>query len=147
LLARSKDKVFLFDLCNHDDIYPQVSLGHPKPLDISFALEDDNNIFLANEHGGFLFIKYGPVQYDVHTLFMKSGRGAMVYEAAKEAARYMFKETDAMILSTMVPHENERARKLAESVGFVHFGEHEINEIPAAMFELTIKRWVQCQQH
>ena len=146
MLARSKDKLFLFNLCNHDDIFPHVALGHPKPLDISFALEDDRNVFLANEHGGFLFTCKGISLYEVHTMFMKSGRGEQVYKAAQEATNFMFRKTDAMIIATMVAHDNVRARKLAESVGFEFFGDGELNGVPVSMFELSIKRWAQCQQ-
>ena len=144
-LKRSFDKAFLMRVVNHDDVYSHVCLGLPRPLEISFALDDEKNIFLANDHGGFLFTHKGQCLYEVHTVFLKTGRGPPVYEAAKEAASYMFCKTDAMIIMTMVPVDNAAARKLAEFVGFEPSGSDELNGVPVDMYELSIKRWAQCQ--
>ncbi len=146
VLKRSFDKAFLFYVVNHDDVFPSVSMGQPKPLELGFALEDERNIFLANDHGGFLFMKKGECLYEVHTLFLKSGRGPQVYAAAKEAANFMFRKTDAMIIATVIALNNAPAQKLAESVGFDPWGSGEVNGVQVDMFELSIKRWAQCQQ-
>ena len=120
----------------HPSVKPHVSLGLDEVPSVGFLLDDPANVCLMNEHGGFLFRQFLPDQYDVHTMFLPSGRGKRALDAAREAKRIMFDEYHARRLVTFVPHENRPARKLAEAVGFVEDIEAECMGVPGVTMVL-----------
>lgn len=145
-LQRSYDAEFLNSVLNH----PEVSrwmIGFEPPYDLSSVLANPANVFLANAHGGFLFVADEErFKYEVHTQFLPEGRGSSL-ALARDAALYMFAHTACLAIETYVPHDNEAARRLTLAMGFVPCGDIEVNERPCTVYLLTIKTWARtlCQ--
>jgi hypothetical protein len=149
MLAQSKDVQFLHSVIAHPDVLPWVTLGRGA-LDLTDVVGNPENIFLANEYGGFLFIRDGD-NYEVHTQFLPQGRGRKAVEAAREAAWHIFTRTPALAIRTYVPRGNFRAAALARRAGFSAWGTVNNDGIEMDWYVLTIKEWAkglkQCQQH
>jgi hypothetical protein len=122
-------------------------LGLKPPFDSSQLLSNPDNIYLANEYGGFLFIKDGDRTYDVHTQILPEGRGTSL-ALARDAAFWMFTRSDAMALSTYVPYDNPAALRLTEAMAFQRLPDIEVSGTVCAKYLLTIKQWARslCQQ-
>jgi RimJ/RimL family protein N-acetyltransferase len=121
MLERTFDADKFDAVMRHPSVFPYVSLGMELSEVGSSAplVNDEANVCLMNEHGGFMFRQFAPDQYDVHTVFLPSGRGKKALDAALEAKQIMFNTYHARRLITFVPHDNTPARKLAEAAGFV----------------------------
>lgn len=118
-MRRSFDAAHLNAVCAHPEVLPWV--GAPGvTLDFTEVLKDPDVYYLANEHGGFLFVPRGEV-YEVHTQILPSGRH-MSREMADKAVRYMFTRTDCRAIETYVPEGNEPARRLTNAMGFLYTG-------------------------
>lgn len=146
MLQRSTDADFLNRVVNH----PEVSrwmLGFKPPFDLSHLVNDPANIFLANEHGGFLFLKQEDYTYGVHTQFLPEGRGNSL-RLARDAAFWMFTQSDALAIETYVPVDNVAARKLTIATGFSLWHSMEVNGRACELYFFTLKQWAKtlCQQ-
>lgn len=121
-------------------------LGLKPPFDCSKILNDPDTILLANEYGGFLFLKEQDQNYDVHTQFLPEGRGKSL-QLARDAAYWMFTRSDAMSITTYVPHDNVAALRLTEATGFERLADIEVLGVPCSFHILTIKQWARslCQ--
>lgn len=149
MIKRSNDVAFLNHLLNHESIKPWVALGVDR-LDATTVIAS-GAIFLATDLGGFLVVPSGRGMYDVHTQFLPEGRGKHALEAAKEALRYMFVQTDALALSTFVTDGNAAARHFTLLNHFVPFQDMQYFGQAGVQYLLTIKQWVTkeldtCQQ-
>ena len=134
----SRDAEFLNRVINDPSVLPYVSYGLDR-IDIAQVLADEQHLFIANEHGGFLFVRDDDV-YEVHTQFLPEGRGPQLVDAANEAAAYIFTRTGAIGIRTMIG-DNPPAEALARAVGFIPWGEATVNGHPVRVFMLTIKDW------
>lgn len=134
----TRDVQFLNRVINDPSVHPHVSYGLDR-IDLAQVLADEQNLFIANEHGGFLFVRDGDV-YEVHTQFLPEGRGPQLLSAAREAAAYIFTRTGAIGIRTMIG-DNQPAEALALAVGFQPWGEAAVNGHPVTVFMLTIKEW------
>jgi RimJ/RimL family protein N-acetyltransferase len=146
MLARSYDAEFLNRIVN-DPAMEWARLG-VKSIDLTEAVSNPENVFLANEFGGFLFVRDGDV-YEVHSNLTPEGRGRAAFEAARAAAFFMFTETPCLAIRTLVPKGNFAAAALTRKMGFTHWGDTEINGRECRMFMLTIKEWarrLKCRQ-
>ena len=146
-MIRSFDGGFLERVMNDPSVLPSISRG--KPVLMGHVLEDTNNVFLSNDYGGFLFLKHSPGVYDLHTQFLPEGRGAAVLIAGRDAAWYMFTETDCEILRTYALKSNRAASLMALRAGFIKTGESETYDgEEATLYAMTIKQWARnlCQQ-
>jgi hypothetical protein len=141
LIARSYDAEFLNRIVNDPSMEP-ARLGM-KAIDLTEAVSNPDNVFLANEFGGFLFVKDGDT-YEVHTNFLPEGRGKAALAAAQQAAFYMFTETDCLAIRTYVPVGNVAADALTRRMGFSHWNTVEINGHEAKLYMLTLKEWCRC---
>lgn len=142
-LKVSRDAALLNRVLNDPSVLPYVSLGR-ESVDVAPLFENDSTVFLATEHGGFLFVLCGDGLYEVHTQFLPEGR-AGVLALAREAVQYMFTRTPAIAVATFVVDGNERARRLTLAMGFREIGAKSINGFCGKGYLLTIKEWV-CQQ-
>ena len=143
----SKDSGLLNRVINDPAVFPWVSLGLKPPFDLTELVENDANIFMANEHGGFLFIAKPDFVYEVHTQFLPIARGPCVLRWAKECAYHMFTKTDALRIDTTVSVDNRAAEKLTLAMGFTKWGEVEVLGVPSNYYVLTMKQWARnlCQ--
>lgn len=122
MIARSYDPKKLNYLVNHESIRPFVGGDITQPLDLSAALENPENVFLANEHGGFFFTWTAPDTYEVHTFILPEGRGQGAVDLALEARDWM-ELHGADHIWTRVPKGRENVRRLTVAAGFSPCGE------------------------
>lgn len=122
-------------------------LGFIPPFDFAPVLAKESNVFLANEYGGFLFVRLKAGRYEVHTQFLPEGRGNSL-ALAREAAWHMFTQTDCLEIETYAPKENEAAWRLTVSMGFRPIRSKKVNGRVCTVFLLNIKTWARslCQQ-
>ena len=140
-LERVTDPAFMNHVINDPSVKPMVSLGVDKTLDLSALIADPNNICLADEYGGFVFVKAENGCYDVHTQFLPAGRGKHVMTRAHEAAWYMFTATDCLAVRTFVASTNKAAKLLTLRMGFVKLFDGDLLGVPGEWFLLTVKTW------
>ncbi len=117
-LRRSFEAAEINAIVNHPAIFPLVALPGLEEIDCSPLVSDPRNVLLIAEGGCFLFTQDEPGIYEVHTNFLPEHRGKNVILAAKEAAKWMFTHTDAMILQTRVPIFNKAALVAIKWCGF-----------------------------
>jgi hypothetical protein len=119
VISRTFTADHLNEAANHPDVRPY--LGHPDmagPLDLSPLVENPANVCLETEGGGWVLQALLPGAYELHTLFIPEARGADYFEAAREALRFMFTQTDCLEILTKCPDDNPAARMAAVKVGF-----------------------------
>lgn len=116
-MKRTLDAAFLNTVANHPDV--RRWLGGFGVLDLSEIIANPANIALQCEHGGWVLVKQDAGTYDLHTLFMKSGRGRYYFEASGHCLDYLFTASDAREIVTRVPSLNRGAGFAADRCGFV----------------------------
>lgn len=121
-LARSKvrrtlDPTFLNTVANHPEVRPWI--GGEGPIDLTADLANAANFALQAQEGGWVFLRHEPGTYELHTLFLRRGRGRRCLEAWREASTYMFCATDCREIVTKVPANNLGAAFAAQKCGFV----------------------------
>jgi hypothetical protein len=126
----------------HPDVEPYVSLGVQIPP-MAPLVCDRANVCLMNEHGGFLCVKSGEGEYDIHTAFLPSGRGPHLVDLALEAREYLFWTIGARLLRTFVAKDNVPARRLALAAGFRDSCDATLFGTPGVIMTLE-RNWV-CQ--
>jgi hypothetical protein len=110
MLKRSFNPELMHDVLNHSSVKDGAQIK--GNADITSIIQNKENVVLQNEYGGFIIIKKMPGIYEWHTQFLPEGRGEPVRNAAKEALRYMFIETDCVRVISYA--YTAPARKLAE---------------------------------
>lgn len=116
-VERTFDPTILNRVMNDPEVRPYLGNGE-VPLDVSAVVQNIDNFALVNPFGGFLFVKYAPGTYEVHTQFLPEYRGRLAYEAAQDGARFMFLETDCVEILTRCPDCNRPASVLTRLMGF-----------------------------
>lgn len=117
MITRATDAAFLNKVANSPEVRPYVGPGDNE-LDLTSLIANPANIALETESGGWVLINLMSGVYELHTLFLPSGRGAGYFAAAHEALRWMFTRTDCLEILTRCPHDNPAARMAAVKVGF-----------------------------
>jgi hypothetical protein len=121
IVSRTYDAVRVNALVNHPSVRPFVGGDGVSELDLTDAVADRRNIFLAGEHGGFAFSWSAPRTYEVHTFILPEGRGEWS-RAFAMAARNWMQDHEATHLWTRVPADAENIRAFTEDAGFVPAG-------------------------
>ena len=116
-LRRTLDPAFLTAVANHPEVHPWVA-PTADAVDLAPVITHPANVTLVTDHGGFIGIRQEPGLYDVHSLFLPSGRGRVAVAAMTAALQYMFIQTDCVELRTQLPEGNRAARGLARLAGF-----------------------------
>lgn len=118
VLERSFRSSSVNELVNRDDIRPHVGGDVTQKLDLSAAIENDNNIALMGKHGGFVLIWTSPRTYEVHTMIAEAGRGEWALAAAREGMRQMRDQYGAARLWTRVNPSARNVRTFTIAAGF-----------------------------
>jgi hypothetical protein len=115
-VRRTLAAAFLNTVANHPEVRPWV--GGVGPIDLTETLADSANFALQTDDGGWVFIRHEAAVYELHTLFLRRGRGRRCIEGWREASRYMFCATDCREIVTKVPANNLGAVFAAQKCGF-----------------------------
>lgn len=118
MFRRTMDAAFFNVVANDPEVRPWLG-GGAAQLDLTPVLANPANIGLIAEHGGWILTRHEPSVYELHTLFLKEGRGAPMFEAGEAALRYLFTATDCQEIVTKVPLSNCGAVMWARKCGLV----------------------------
>ena len=116
MIRRTLEARFLNEVANHPDV--REGLGGAGPLDLTAIVSDPSNVALETEHGGWVLVRHEPGVYELHTLFLKEGRGLAHFTAGSEGLAYMFAATDAREIVTRVPDFNCAAKMSSRAFHF-----------------------------
>jgi hypothetical protein len=96
-------------------------------LDVAPLLADERNYLLMAERGGIIFCWQQPAVYQVHTTFLKPDPNIVgpdyIGRCCLAAYRWMFTQTDAMVLTTLIAANNRAAAIFAPLYGWTKEGE------------------------
>ena len=104
-------------ILNDPSVRPDVADLKEGTLDIEELVSNRDNVLLVGEHGGNAFLKTMPGIYEVHTACTETGRGEWIRQFVRQAAQFIFTQTDCYEVITRIPRKHVGARKLAQSVG------------------------------
>lgn len=116
-MRRTLDATFLNTVANHPEVRPHI--GGFGALDLTQIIANPANIALQCDHGGWVLVRHEAGTFELHTLFLKSGRGKGYFGRAAEAMDYLFAASDAREIVTRVPALNRGAAFAADRCGFV----------------------------
>lgn len=125
LVRRSFDPADINPIINSPEVFPSVATPDLKYLDTTPILSDTRNVLLMADNGGLLFCQLEPHVYEVHTALTKPERGAHGHKGAhnqnvcRAAYRWMFTQTDCLVIHTRIPAFNRAAAIFAPLLGWV----------------------------
>lgn len=142
MIRRTLDGAFLTEIANRPDIRPMIGPGDGF-VDLRPVAANPANYVIEADHGGWLLEAKGPGVYEIHSLFLPEGRGAMFFRNAREMLRYMFTRTDCTEIWTKCPDDNPGARMAALKCGFkeVFRRENCWADVGVSYQSLTIDGW------
>jgi len=107
-------------ILNDPSVRQSVADEGNKPLDISAAVSNQQNILLMGEFGGCMFFYLQPGVYEVHTQVLRHARGRWTRALTQACAEWMFTRTPAYEIVTRVPklHIPARAAALAQGMRY-----------------------------
>lgn len=140
MIGRTFDPTLVNRFINDPDVRPFVGGDITTALDLTGAVQDQANIFLLGEHGGFAFIWSAPSTYEVHTFITPSGRGAWAASAALTARGLMATEHGADRLWTRVPSEAGNVRRFTTAAGFSPVG-RQTRDFGAGPADFDLYEW------
>jgi hypothetical protein len=117
LCWRETDATRLNAVVNDPAVRPFVDELGAGVLDLSVQVANPANVLLMGEHGGCLFFGIGPGVMEVHTVALKSGRGAWVRDFVRAVVHWMFTRTGAYEIVTRIPSRHFGAIRAAEWAG------------------------------
>lgn len=120
LASRSFDAERMAALANDPSIRPFVGGDGKSYIDLTEAVANRDNHFVAGEHGAFAFSWSAPRVYEVHTFILPEGRGAWAKQFALDARDYM--DRISVMLWTRVPVAAGNIRAFTEKAGFSRSG-------------------------
>ncbi len=112
-------------IVTHPQIYPYISEDGQDPN--TFEAPGDPWIYLIiratyGPLGLYGLVPQTSVVLEVHTCILPEGRGAPAAEAAQLLITWVWQNTEANRLVTLVPVYNRRALKYAQRAGLVEYG-------------------------
>jgi hypothetical protein len=147
-LKRSFDPIEINFLANHIDIFPHIKAPNTDYIDVSPLLEDPRNVFLVAEGGFVSFMWQAPGIYDVHLGFKKGRRGPYAARATRDATKWLFVNTDCMVIWAHVPETTRLIASFCKAMG----GEREFyrpavwptedGPVGMSFWRLTYERWL-----
>lgn len=117
MIRRTFNPVEVNEILNDPEVYKWIKIPSIKKLDIYDLIFDFRNVFLMAPGGCIIFFHQEPGIYEVHTNFLKDWRGSNAVRQSVAAYRWMFMQTDCMILQTKVPAFNKAAEMFCRIVG------------------------------
>jgi RimJ/RimL family protein N-acetyltransferase len=126
MISRTLNRRLMESIANHPEVRPHIGGDPEAPLDLTAFFENDQNIALVGEHGGFLCGWSAPSVYEIHTMVLPEGRGQWAYDLAK-AGRNWMEEFGALHLWTRVHPDAPHVRRFTLKAGFKPAGQNTID--------------------
>lgn len=138
-VRRTFDARRLTEIANNPEVRPW--LGGDGPLDLEADVSNPANHAMVTDDGGFIAVRHEPGLYEVHSLFLKTGR-SRTQDSMRDGLDYMFTRTDCVRLVTQAPDDNPAAAALAQSGGFKPMFRSEVAARgPTVFLALAIEDW------
>lgn len=127
LVRRSFDAAEINAILNDPYVFKHVAIAGQEKLDVSQLIENPNVYLLMAEGGSMIFTPLEPCVYEIHTAFLKSAlrsahenghTGPYIQNACLAAYRWMFTQTDCVVILTKIPHHNRAALVFAPTLGW-----------------------------
>jgi hypothetical protein len=115
-VRRTLNATFLNSVANDPDVRPW--LGGQGQIDLTAVVANPLNIALVTDHGGWIATPHDGLTYELHTLFLRRGRGAVHLAAAAEGLTYVFTHTPCREIVTKIPQDNRGAALFSGRMGF-----------------------------
>jgi hypothetical protein len=135
---RTFDTSLINGLVNDPAIRPFVGGDGASKLDLTEAIANEDNHFVAGDHGAFAFTWSSPGSYEVHTFILPSGRGTWSRGFALAARDYMAQF--AKQLWTRVPVGAANIAAFTEDAGFSRCGSQTL-DIGAGPVAYDLYQW------
>ena len=120
-LTPETDAVRINRLVNDPSIYPYVCGPLVGVLDATILVNNPKNIFFCGEFGGCGFIWMEDGQYELHSFCLPEGRGRWARDNFNLCRDWMWANTAATKIVTMVPQNNRMAQGAARICKFVKY--------------------------
>ena len=123
----AKDIDFVRRIMTDESVYPFIiDDGSPPPDEFPVELFLGNEkVFVLSPNDGsvFLFVPIRHRVYEVHTCVLPGYRGLTAIQSGKAVVYWMFANTDASKIFSIIPENNRAARMFALRCGFRKEGE------------------------
>ncbi len=116
MIYRSFDTDWADFLANHDAIRPHVGMPELGRLELAGLIEDERNVFLEWDAGGFFYHWTAPKVWEVHTMILPEGRGPLALFAARASLEWMGNH-GAEKVWTRVKAEDRHTRLFTRAAG------------------------------
>lgn len=116
LVERHTTAEALNAIVNDPHVRPWVAPG-TETLDLTFQVENENNVLLVGRYGCCMFLQIQPGIYEVHTQVLREGRGAWTNALTEACVRWMFLRTNCFEIMTRVPNGHIAAKTAALARG------------------------------
>ena len=114
-------------ILSHESIYPYISDDYcpeepAKDLGIFYFSDEIIKVLMPNENSVFICVPLSSNVYSVHSNVLPEGRGKIAVRAGKDAAMWMFNNTECMTIISFTPTQNKVALMFSSLVGFKRIG-------------------------
>jgi hypothetical protein len=120
-MRRTMNADLINSVANASGVFPFLALP-PGVLrgDLSPLVLNPENVTLVSDcgRGAYILHKISPCLYVAHSLALKSARGHVMQALMRDGFAYMYTQTDAIEIQTVVPTENRPATIWAHLAGF-----------------------------
>lgn len=153
---QNRDLEWFNTLLNHAEIYPTMKDDRspaPGALSVAPLMSNYENLFLkvhADDKpvGGFILVYKGLGIYEVHTMLLPEGRGAPGIRAGRLGEEWMFRNTNALELTSYAWDTSPQTVMFAKLCGFKQAGRRPWpatvggKTVFADYLSITLREWV-----
>ena len=114
-------------ILSHESVYPFISDDYcpEKPaedLGMSFFGHESIKVLMPNENSVFICVPLSNNVYSVHSNVLPKSRGKTAVRAGRDAAMWMFNNTECSTIISFTPVQNKVALMFSSLVGFKRIG-------------------------
>lgn len=121
MLTPEKDAIKINRIINDPSIAPYVCGKLTGVLDVTHFVNDPKNVFFVGEHGCCCFMWMEDEQYELHTAVLPDGRGRWARDNFRLCRDWMWANTAAKRIVTLVPSSNRMALGAARINKFIKY--------------------------
>lgn len=123
----TRDMQLVKEIFTHPKVYPYITDDGSAPAAEFIPLDHPAILYLLCMDGEellglWMFVRSNAVTVEVHTCLLPGHGFRRARTAAREAAEWIWANTDAMRIVTTVPAFNRAARWFAEAAGMTQYG-------------------------
>lgn len=121
LMFITKSHKLVDAIINHPDVRPTIDRGD-EHISCRRHIDDSRNLFFVNSYGVVFFKYLAPGFYEVHTGFIKAGRGATAFNSLRSAIESVLADHGGQKIAAAIPLQLRPARIMCRMLGFASTG-------------------------